>query len=57
MSFRLVKKIGDLERRNGPYMRYFTEFVFDVVVKQFFHHHQHHHTTFIVRLLQTNVRT
>ena len=36
MSFRLVKKIGDLERRNGPYMRYFTEFVYDVVVKPFF---------------------
>jgi len=37
MSFRLVRKsvtLNDLERRNGPYFRYFTEFVYDVVVKQ-----------------------
>jgi len=29
MSFRLVSKsvtLNDLERRNGPYLRYFTEF-------------------------------
>jgi len=38
MRFRLVPKsvtLNDLERRNGPYfMSYFTEFVYDVVVKQ-----------------------
>jgi len=37
MSFRFVSKsvtLNDLERRNGPYLHYFTEFVYDVVVKQ-----------------------
>ena len=37
MSFRLVPKsvtLNDLERRNGPFLHYFTEFVYDVVVKQ-----------------------
>jgi len=37
MSFRLVLKsvtLNGLERRNGPYICYFTEFVYDVVVKQ-----------------------
>ena len=36
MIFQLVPKsvtLNDLERRNGPYLRYFTEFVYDVVVK------------------------
>jgi len=34
MSFRLVSKsvtFNDLERRNGPYLRYFNEFVYDVI--------------------------
>jgi len=38
MSFRLVPKsvtLNDLERRNDPYLRYFTEFMYDVVVKQY----------------------
>ena len=38
MSFRLVSKsvtLNDLERRNGFILRYFTEFVYDVVVKKF----------------------
>jgi len=26
--------LNDLERRNGPILHYFTEFVYDVVVKQ-----------------------
>jgi len=37
MIFQLVPKsvtLNDLERRNGPYLRYFTEFVYDVVVKK-----------------------
>jgi len=37
MSFRLVPKsvtLNDLERRNFPILHYFTEFVYDVVVKQ-----------------------
>jgi len=37
MSFRLVSKsvtMNDLERRNGRILRCFTEFVYDVVVKQ-----------------------
>jgi len=40
MSFRLVPKpatLNDPERRNGPYfaiLRYFTELVYNVVVKQ-----------------------
>jgi len=37
MSFRLVPKsvtLNDLERRNSPYFALFTEFVYDVVVKQ-----------------------
>ena len=37
MGFRLVPNsvtLNDLERRNGPYLRYFTEFVYDVVVEQ-----------------------
>ena len=37
MSFRLVPKsvtINDLERRNDRILRYLTEFVYDVVVKQ-----------------------
>jgi len=37
MSFRLVPKsvtLNDLEWRNGPFLHYFTEFVYDVVVKQ-----------------------
>ena len=37
MRFRLVPKSmtwNDLERRNGPFLRYFTEFVYIVVVKQ-----------------------
>ena len=36
MSFPLVPKsvtLNDLERRNGP-LRYFTDFVYNVVVKQ-----------------------
>jgi len=36
MSFRLVPKsltLNDLERHNGLILRYFTEFVYDVVVK------------------------
>ena len=35
MSFRLVPKsvtLNDLERRNGPYLHYVTELVYDVVV-------------------------
>jgi len=38
MIFQLVPKsvtLNDLERRNGPYLRYFTEFMYDVVVKKF----------------------
>jgi len=37
MSFRLVQisvTLNDLERRNGLILHYFTEFVYDVVVKQ-----------------------
>jgi len=37
MSFRLVPKsviLNELERRNGHYLRYFTEFVYNVVVIQ-----------------------
>jgi len=37
MSFRLVPKsvtLNDLERRNGLILRYFTEFMYDVAVKQ-----------------------
>ena len=37
MSFRLVPKsvtLNDLERRNGLILHYFTEFLYDVVVKQ-----------------------
>jgi len=37
MSFRLVPKsvtLNDLERRNGVILRYFTELVYDVIVKQ-----------------------
>jgi len=37
MGFRLVPKsaiLNDPERRNGRYLRYFTELVYDVVVKQ-----------------------
>jgi len=37
MGFRLVPKsvtLNDLERRNGPYFVFFTELVYDVVVKQ-----------------------
>ena len=37
MSFRLVPKsviLNDVERCNGPYFGYFTEIVYDVVVKQ-----------------------
>jgi len=37
MSFRLVPKsvtLNDLERRTGVILRYFTELVYDVVVKQ-----------------------
>jgi len=37
MSFRLVPKsvtLNDLERRNGVILCYFTELVYDVVVKQ-----------------------
>jgi len=37
MSFRLVRKsvtLNDLELRKGPYLRYFTDFVYDVVVKR-----------------------
>jgi len=37
MSFRLVSKsvtLNDLERRNGLISCHFTEFVYDVVVKQ-----------------------
>jgi len=36
-SFRLVPKsvtLNDLERRNGRYFGYFTELVYDVIVKQ-----------------------
>ena len=37
MSFRLVQisvTLNDLERRNALILHYFTEFVYDVVVKQ-----------------------
>jgi len=37
MRFRIVPKSvtsNDLERRNGTYLRHFTDFVYDVVVKQ-----------------------
>ena len=37
MSFQLVQisvTLNDSERRNGPYFAFFTEFVYDVVVKQ-----------------------
>jgi len=37
MSFRLVPKsvtLNNLERRSGRYLRYFTELVYDVIVKQ-----------------------
>jgi len=37
MSFRLVSKsvtLNDLARRNGLILRYFTELVYDVVVKK-----------------------
>jgi len=37
MGFRLIPKsvtLHDLERRNALILRYFTEFVYDVVVKQ-----------------------
>jgi len=37
MSFRMMPKLvtlNDLERRNGPYFRYFTEFVYDCRCKE-----------------------
>ena len=52
---RMWRELGDMDKR--PYFESFTDAKVQPVVVPHHYHHHHHHTTFIVRLLQTNVRT